>query len=794
MSSKTYGESDSIVVGLTEAGLEYYRRVESAPPSRWTGVKAAGNKVVGHPSKKMGCLRRCESSLEHVAAITMELDPDVEAFYSQPEPVRIRKIAKSGRPQTVQYTPDFLMRKNEVIHVIEVKSIEAVRKYCEEKPGEWVWDEGRPVHIPAKQYFSSLGILHQVVTPDDQGQMKMYNLRLLCAASQRPRVLTDREVMHLLETLKQSAIVTIDDALKAVGLKDPLAIYQLIAFGVVYSPISKCLLDVTQTAVVSLCQTVGACLSECGVESPSLVTVSDITKAVSNLSPEQMKVAQERLEWMRSIPASARNRRYYRYKKAVIEGERNGLPPLLSLAPQHNKKGNRTAKIPDQVRAFMEGYVDEHYMVPAPKKRAHLYYGYRIRVEDIHPDLPAVSKNTFYKYLSTLDPVKVARAQKGRGAANHEKPASPVENRNIKPSIAFYEATIDHFYIDLSSQVLMHGDIKITGRLWLSAMVDRASQGVLAWYLSLRAPSSLNTGVLIRRCARQWGRIPLAIRTDRGADFTSVYHDALLAHLGVVKYLAPARDSRNGAEVERFFKEFISNWLQGRPGYVEHIANRRGVDRKYDPSNMAELTPLGLLEEITKFVDIRNSRPHGTRHRSPHSMFKEDPLDFELAGIPIKYDQRFIFDTAIDLRKFSFCRKRGVKINGMHYWCEDLSDPGLLRKQLEVRIEPEDPYTIYVFVGKDWLVAKAPSYQRFICQSELEKEAINLWVSGGNNVRRAAYERSMLEIARAQKTFDEERSASSLVMGDAEKMSYRPSNDNFLDFRDWGAEDVGGDS
>src|SRR5690606_29917677 len=114
-----------------------------------------------------------------------------------------------------------------------------------------------------------------------------------------------------------------------------------------------------------------------------------------------------------------------------------------------------------------------------------------------------------YRYLKTLNPEKVALAHKGRRAANAEKPARDINDRYIKPSIPFMEATIDHYHTDIFIEILGHGDCRITKRLYLSAMRDIASGAILAYYLSIKPPSRSNTAVLLRRCVKNWGCLPL---------------------------------------------------------------------------------------------------------------------------------------------------------------------------------------------------------------------------------------------------------------------------------------------
>src|SRR6266702_4369633 len=83
---------------LPAVGREYLKRVSSSPPSR--RVRSLGTNVVCRfPSQKMGVVIQAESHHHELALVyVLEHDPEVLAFWDQPEAIKISYPSASGRP------------------------------------------------------------------------------------------------------------------------------------------------------------------------------------------------------------------------------------------------------------------------------------------------------------------------------------------------------------------------------------------------------------------------------------------------------------------------------------------------------------------------------------------------------------------------------------------------------------------------------------------------------------------------------------------------------------------------
>lgn len=741
--------------GLTREGADYLDRTRKSPPSRPVGGNASGSLVVHYPSRKMGVAIICESNLERFAVIYCELLASITEYHSQPPLLHILKPNKRGRLQNHPHTTDLLIVKDGTVIAVEVKSLEAAIKLVKEKPSEWTQHDNEFIHHPVREHFAKMGISHIVWIPEQEGKIKLANLNVLDAAIRSPWELTSEEITSIHKILKIRPCLSIAEAASHLGRHDVTGIIQLIACNIVSCDIDNELLDNPDSAHICL--------------EPSLLKFraknsTDIgTGLFGDLPVDTLTNALHKFERLENLAASERTRNDYRLLKRLKAGRKRGLPDLVALAPNHKARGNRLPKIPPTVYEFVQQYISTQYLAANGDQKGQLYYKYTASALEAHPDQIPVSKVTFYKYLRDLNPTEVARSQKGKRAANAVKPATPVDSRYIRSSIPFMEASMDHYTTDVFTKILGYGDIKITKRLYLSAMRDIASGAILSYYLSIKPPSRATTGILIRRCVKIWGCLPRSIRVDRGSDFKSVYIDALLAHLGVIKILSPASDPRFGAEIERFFLEVKNNWLTGRPGFIGNIQNRRSIDSKLAPEATASLSSIDLLREIDCFVKLRNNRPHGVRSKSPNTMIEEATHKFRFARIPVVFDKNFIADTAVDLRRLSICRRRGIKVNGMHYWHPDLGSRQF--SSADVRLDPENPFLIYFCLKDKWQEAISSGYQHFEALStEAEKMAQALWLYQGEAIRKSTIEAEHLKIASAQRTFDKLREEEKIII------------------------------
>lgn len=789
MNSGIFNTKMSVEFGLTQEGFDYLEQTRNSPPSRVVGRKTRKSLVVHYQSKKMGCSIVCESSLERFAAIEFELSKSVTEYYPQPPKRYVQKKDKRGRKITTPHTADFLIVRSGEICAIQVKSAKEIEHLLVKKPWEWITEKGKVINVPIRAHFSSMGVSHEIVAPDSCGTIRFANLLILDAVTKLPWCYSDKEVEKLVGGLERTPCMTISNAAKALGKDDVTGVIQLIARGFIHCDLDKALLDMPDSTIVSLKSNL-LNLTEYEDSSSSSADAG----VFGGLSTRDLSIAVERLERVSGHGNKNRTRNDYRLLSKLADGRRQGISDVVAMAPNISKRGNRSPKVAPEVSEFASKFITENLYQVKGRQKGALYYRYRVEASECHPKFPPVSKPTFYGYLKSRNQVDVAFAQQGLRAANAACSASEIEHRHLKSAIPFMEASVDHYKTDVFTEILGHGDIRITKKLYLTVLVDIASGAVLSFYLSINPPSRASVAIVLRKCVQVWGRLPRSIRVDRGAEFKSVYQDAVFAHFCVCKVMSPASHPRFGAEVERSFLYIKNNWLSGRPGYVVDFGSRRGIDSSLDAPAQASLSPLDLIKELRRFFEIRNSNPQGVRSKSAITMIDEAFSKFDFCGVKINYDKNFIVDTAVDLRKFSLCSKRGIKVNDMFFWHPLMANPTLAAYKLDVRLEPENPYVLYVYLEGRWHEAYAAGYQRYKSISDDDvRMAECLWMHQGSSIRRQLVEDVKTEMAKAQRTFDEEYAADKFLVNDVDAIEVGKHNDEAFTVEEFSFEewDVG---
>lgn len=138
-------------------------QVRASPPTR--RVRSAGGNVsVRYPSQKMGVIIQAESHKNELAFIyELEYDPQVLEYYDQPPQIKLKYMAKSGRPTAFWHTPDFFVIRTDAVAWVECKPEAELIRLAEEMPHRYRCDdEGQWRCPPGERYAQPYGLAYQV--------------------------------------------------------------------------------------------------------------------------------------------------------------------------------------------------------------------------------------------------------------------------------------------------------------------------------------------------------------------------------------------------------------------------------------------------------------------------------------------------------------------------------------------------------------------------------------------------------------------------------------------------------
>ena len=126
---------------LAPGTVERIAAIRSSPPVR-TVTGRAGNVTGRYPSPKMQRTIQFEShKVELWAIYTMEHDEQVLEYYDQPRQLELRYQSPTGRPLTVQHTPDFLVLRQDSACFEEWKPEDRLVELAKTQPQRYQRDE-----------------------------------------------------------------------------------------------------------------------------------------------------------------------------------------------------------------------------------------------------------------------------------------------------------------------------------------------------------------------------------------------------------------------------------------------------------------------------------------------------------------------------------------------------------------------------------------------------------------------------------------------------------------------------
>lgn len=708
---KTYLSENA---SLSTQAIDYINQVRSSEPSRAVGVNGRKNVCSSVYSEKMGWTISVESrTAERAFLYLCEYDDEVIEIWDQPEPVKVQVVNKKGKRQSVYYTPDFLILTTNGPLVVEVKTETKLKSFiCAQNPN-WKENEGDYSYIPGKNAFGELGLNLVVFYPSETTAILVANIQLLLEA--RKTSIEPVLVRKLDSLFKHASLMTIETLRTELGCDSIAPILKLIDGKALHAKLNTQLLSNTESTVVSRNPN-ALVLVECETK---IGNREDFFESNTIVFPSEQELEQglQRKERLESGEISRSTQRWNRLLKTKAEPSQSDL---IALCPKFQKRGNRKPKIPSIVADFLKQFVQSEVpnLLGLSVSRAHVIYLSKAR--EAHPNQSGVSLPTFTKCLEKVDVEARALQRGGKRLASHYSAPSNPESRHIKQEVPWLSASIDHYLADIFIVFHTINDVAYVARPWLTAMIDNYTKEVLATTFSFRRPSRVACAKVIRESVRNHGKLPSEIIVDHGSDFKSVYFRSLLAHFEVTLTYRPSSNSRYGGEIERFFGQCLSEWLCMRPGNTAGHEEARKVDGRKAASNMAVLSPSQFSLELAEYCNWKMSKPLAQEVvLLPNALLKKKK-DFDFIGKKVAYNKEFILASAVDSKRYRVDPQRGIHIGAFHYYSEKLKLHDV-RKHVEVRIDPENPYLVFALINGAWEACYHSRVNSYLSMSQHEQ-------------------------------------------------------------------------
>jgi len=744
--------------GLSPAAFEYAKKALTSEPSRGVGQFATRSVCGMFSSPSQGLTLQYESrTAELVWLVRWELDSNVVGCRDQPPMIDLRKADKNGVVKTSGYTPDFLLFCINEIVVVEVKTESNLQSLSEKYPEQWVEDNGVWRYCPAQQSFSEMGLTHIVLSGAELEQVETCNLKTLGQVLRFGHKVDSKLRAKVISALEETAWLSIADILGRVPGVTNTDIFALLIESVLFADIRLHLLTEPNSCLLALDRETLEIANNDNWQAPVVPSPVSCMKVPDR---EEMAMALKRLERVKS---GEKSRQVRRHKQQIREGKLRGLSPLQSLVAP--KLGNPTPKISPEAKAAVEEHIQSVYMTEDEPTILDAWTDYKMKLKKGLSNIRIVCRKTYQEMVEMKDPEEVAKARGGKREGNAAAARTPVLTRALIAQRALERVSIDHCLLKIQVPVVESGGKQYCRRPWLTAAVDDATDDWLAFFLSFAAPSKRSLCMLLRNCAREHGRLPETIHSDRGADLRSKFWVSVLAHYEINVDWSPAGHSRFNAEAERLNKQIQKQHLAKRPGNTINYLDKRKRSKGHRPSDLATINFEKLFVEIDAFRREYNQTVVGTNESSPAILHEQSMSQYPFSGIPVVIDDDFLLETAYDTdhEKYKITNSGDIVIGSLRFSHPTLAKIRPKRSHTEVRLDPEDPYRIYCHVDGEWITALNSNHQAFVTRNRYARWAETIRVSDGRVVRDEAKqdgrERKALQIKQFDSSYADESNA-----------------------------------
>ncbi|NEZ02800.1 DDE-type integrase/transposase/recombinase [Wenzhouxiangella sp. XN201] len=694
-------------LGIPEAGRQYVIKSRETAPTRQIGW-GAEQSVKGQTYSRINEATRCFESREELAWIRNleQQSEDILEYHAQPEPVACYTHDIRGRPIYGEQTPDLLVLKSDSIVVVEVKTTEDAKKLVADRPKDWVKKDDRFHFIPLESHFADLGIEFEVGLAENISRLEARNNDLLHRVRVGVTRPSERITSTLTDQLSRKTFLTLGHVREQYGQEMFEGALWLIDRGILHAALKRQSL-VDDCAIIAANQEMLNFAIE-SVLSTHKQGFDDVDIAVLGNRKAVEHYGQKR----GAENLDTRTGRRYREKIKALGAS---APRAKALMPAFHKRGNRLSKVAPAVRDFLDSFISEIPSRKFPSKNK-AYITYRVEARKFHAKYPPVSKKTFLKKYSTLDPVQLARSAGGRRAANQARGSTPAIKRHARAQRPFERVVMDHTPMKLFITVAESSQGVAIVKPWLTVVTDEATGCILYFIITLKQPSRRVFALVVRHIARKYGRIFEALHTDGGKDMDSVFTRQLSAEYEFTYSTSPSANSRFNGLAEGAFATLRTTFIKDYPANCVEWSGR-SRSKGFKPTDKVCDDLPAIYKKLEEAVTGYNDRIVSGNMLSRTLHFKDLMQRFPMSGAPVEIDQAFLIATSVDSGDYRISDRGTIQKLNRHYSpvADNLTTGPRTR---EVREDCENPYLIYYLSEDRWKCATAAGYERFEGLSE----------------------------------------------------------------------------
>jgi putative transposase len=454
----------------------------------------------------------------------------------------------------------------------------------------------------------------------------------------------------------------------------------------------------------------------------------------------------ERLDRGESVPLEDQHSAstYRRWRRAIREGEAQGLSPVEALLDFSDERGFHGPHIDQQFSVDLNSWIEAALKGEKNKSAHAIYFDIEAKAEATGRKM--IAKSCFYERVSKIRSIATIRDSQGNKVAYQLEPSywmleltTPVHCERALELVHF-----DSTLLDIELRSSLSGDV--LGRPWLSIAVCAYTRRVVGMYLSFQPPSYVSSMMLLADIVRRFGRVPDAIVHDWGSEFKAKDWKNALTSLFIARHVRPKSAPRFGAILERIFGIVTRELIDNIAGNTKLRKNVRQITPQSDPTTHSGLWLLNIylgLEEY--FFGIYDSRKHPATLRLPRAHYDASLVAHgpRLHRIRRYEDILSVLMPTAKGRPRVIDPARGIVVNYRYYGHPLLANLSMAGESAVVKPIPFDPGSVLAFVKGNWV----------ICRSGLHDDLQR----APEVVRRCLFEEWRIEQRLAQASHDDAR-------------------------------------
>ena len=722
-------------LGLNETARATVAMTRSCNPARRVG---GGRKNVSgrYPSRKMGTIIQFESHRVELPFIhELERDQEVLEYYDQPPPILLKYHQTKGRRVSVMHTPDYFVLRRDSAGWVECKTAQDLEILATKSPQRYLRVSDGSWHCPpGEMHASSLGLNYTVWSSAHVDWILQRNLQFL-----EDYMRFDSADITRFANPSLKAVIEAEPGIflqqlleRTRGVVEPDEVYLLIASGQIYVDLSAgAIAEPDKVHIFANKETAigyrlisdqlkprGPTIEHANSQqSQVLEGRGEAFQLLAGASEQDLAIANQRFNVVKSyladktpssVPARTVRLWVAQYRVAR-ELYGNGYVGLL---PKTQKRGNRTSRLPEEVRSLLTKSVENDYESLKQKTKTASWAALKRKCDEAGIATP--SYVTFCTAVRARPAFEQKLKRQGHRAAYMHAPFYfELERKTPRHGDRPFEiGHIDHTQLDI--EVVCSHTGRPLGRPWMTVLIDAFSRRCFALYLTFDAPSYRSCMMILRDCVRRFSRLPQIIVVDGGPESQSTYFETLLARYECTKKTRPAAKARFGSVCERLFGTTNTQFIHNLRGNTQITRNVRQVTKSNNPAGQAAWTLACLYDYLSCFLfEIYDSIEHPALGQAPRDAYSARLKDTGIrVNRQISYDQDYLMATLPTTQRGTakVLPGRGIMINYIYYWSEAFRDPAIENHDVDVRYDPFDIGTTYAFVKKHWTECHSEHY------------------------------------------------------------------------------------